>query len=128
MSLIARIAIYFVAGLAAQFIWPHVLPALSTLLPEASSTLMWQVSLALSGMFSALALVGPLVLIAPSLWPHCGTALAVGYFVGGIPGREPDGGFVLLFQLPNIWGWAFLAASLMLIWLRGRGDTRPTVA
>jgi hypothetical protein len=128
MTPIARIAIYLIAGLAAQFLWSYIALALPALMPEASSTLAWQVSLAFSGLFLALALVGPLVLIAPPGWPHCGAALVIGYLLGGVPRREPDGELVLLFQMPYIWGWVFLAVSLILIWLRSRGHTRPTVA
>ena len=123
-----RFATYVIAGIAAQFLWSYVEQALPALMPQASSTLAWKVSLAFSGLVLALALVGPLVLVATPGWPSCGIALVVGYILGGIPGRDPDGELALLLQTPSIWGWSFLVSSLILIWLRGHRHAPPTVA
>ena len=114
-----RVATYIIAGLAAQFLWSYVEQALPALMPQASSTLAWQVSLAFGGLFFALALVGPLVLVARPGWPRCGIALVAGYILGGVPGLDPDGELVLLLQTPGIWGWSFLVSSLILIRIRG---------
>ena len=123
-----RIATYVIAGLAAQFLWAYVEQVLPALVPQTSSTLASQVWLAFTGLVLALALVGPLVLVAAPRWPHCGIALVAGYILGGIPGRDPDGELALLLQTPGIWGWAFLVSSLILIWLRGRVHAPPTIA
>jgi hypothetical protein len=128
MVRIVLFAAYLVAGMAAQFLWPFVEHALPALLPQVSSTLASRISLASSGLLLALTMVGLLVLIAPPSWPRCGAALVAGYFLGGIPSLEPDGEFVLLFQLPEIWGWAFLASSLILIWFGSRARAHRKVA
>lgn len=128
MATNARIAAYAIAGLAAQFLQPYGGQALAALMPQASSTLAWQVSLAFTGLVLALVLVGPLVLVAAPGWPRCGMALAAGYILGGMPGRDPDGDLALLLQTPGIEDWAFLVGSLILIWFRGGGVAPPTVA
>ena len=123
-----RIVAYVIAGLAAQFLWAYVEQALPAIVPQASSALAWQVWLAFSGLLLALAVVGPLTLVATPGWPRCGIALVAGYIFGGIPGRDPDGELALLLQTPGIWGWSFLISALLLIWLRGRVRAPPTVA
>jgi hypothetical protein len=128
MAPIAVFVAYLVAGMAAQFLGPYIQHSLPALMPQVSSTLAWQISLAFSGLLFALALVWPLALVAPPKWPHHGVALVAGYILGGIPNREPDGELVLLFQLPDIWGWAFLLTSLALIWLISRSHADQKVA